>query len=463
MLQKNVNPYVIETIHKKSMQVLAQKGVKFISEKAIQIFSKHNFKIEGDVVFFTEEQIQTALDSTPSQFTIKARDSKFDVTIGGGRSIICPAYGPVFVSRNNERRLGVKEDMINFAKLMQSSKTIDMMNPYIIAPSDIDIKDLLMYQQSVCLRYGTKPTMSITAGYEESKKAIKMIKKCNSKNQDDYVTIGLISALSPLAFDDTMIGGLIAFAEEKQPIILGCGALPGATSPISTMGTMITANCELLAGITLAQLICKGLPCVFGNMAAGTDMRFVTPAIGTPEAGKIVLLTKALCQYYKIPCRGGGSLSDAKETDYGAGAESTMVMMSALSAGTDYVIHSVGILDSFNVVGYEKFVLDEQNIESIKFLLGEVNCDEDHIGMDTILEVEHAKQYLSEEHTFNYMNEEILMPEISTRGYYDIWQSHGAPTLLDNANKVIEKRLAEFVLPEIDEKLAKELDTYINV
>lgn len=462
IFEKKIGADIVRKIHESAMTVLREKGIRFVSEQARAVFSQHGFQIEGDIVYFREDQVMQAVEQVPEHFVLRGREEKYDLEVGTGKPVFCPAYGPVFVSREEQVRKATHEDYENFMKLLDTSDVVNIMNPYVVTPDDV-VGDIKMYQQACCLQYSSKPTMSITSGYTASQRAIRLIKEVNQRQEGDYVTIGLISALSPLSYDETMIGGLFAFAEEGQPVILGCGALPGATSPVSILGTMVTATAELLAGIVLAQLIHPGLPCIFGNMAAGTDLRFVTPAIGTPEAGKIAALSKAMCEFYKIPCRGGGSVCDAKQTDFEAGAESTLVMMSTMAAGVDYVIHSVGILDSFNIIGYEKFLLDEQNIRALKFLLDDPVLDEDVIGMDTIMEVPHGYQYLEADHTLDYMHDELFMPSISMRGYYEVWKKNGAQTLLDKTNGAIEKRLSEYRAPSLTEQQKNLLAPHINL
>lgn len=451
IFEKKINETVVKKIHESTMLIMQEKGIKFVSDCACKIFSENGFRVEDSVVYFTEDKIMQLLAQVPENFILHGREKKYDIEVGTGKPVFCSAYGPVFVSRNEQVTRGTHHDCENFMKLMDTSDVINIMNPYVITPCDVP-ENTPLYQQACCLKYSSKPTMAITSGYTATKDAIRLVKKINQRNTSDYVTIGLISALSPLSYDETMAGVLLAFAEEGQPVILGCGALPGATSPVSTLGTMVTATAELLAGIALAQLVSPGLPCVFGNVAAGSDLNYVTPAIGTPEAAKIMALSKAMCEFYKIPCRGGGSLCDAKQTDFQAGSESTLVLMATLMAGTDFVIHSAGILDSFNILGYEKFVLDEQNIKAIQFMLQDPVCDDEIIGINTIKEVPHSFQYLESEHTFNYMYSELFLPKISNRGYYEVWKNSDNKTLIQKACSVIEKRLSEYKQPELTEE-----------
>ncbi len=463
MLTRNIDRKQLEILDKQIVKVLSQKGIKFESEKARKVFADNGAKIEGEVVYISEEMFRKAISTVPSSFTVRGREEAYDVEVGTGKqTALCPAYGPVFISRNNKMEDGTAAHAVDFAKLTATSPVLNIMNPFVLTPTDVEVDKLSMFQQAVCLRYSAKPPMLITTGYDITKDCINLVKKINQRNEGDYVAIGLISSLSPLAYDDTMAGAIMALAEEKQPIVLGCYGLMGATAPVTFFDAFITTQCESLAGIVLAQLVNPGVPCLTGNVSGGSDMRFITPTIGSVEECKFAIYTKAMADFYGYPCRGGGSLCDAKQLDYEAGAESAMVMLSTMAAGMDYIIHAVGIQDSFNIVGYEKFVLDEQNIEMFQEILGAEAVTEDSFCDEIINDVPHGDQYIQHEHTFMNMRSQYN-PKYSLRGYYETWEKAGAETLMEQVNIAIDKRLADFVMPELDAEKAALLDGYLNV
>ncbi|SHJ27368.1 trimethylamine---corrinoid protein Co-methyltransferase [Dethiosulfatibacter aminovorans DSM 17477] len=452
----------IQKIHEAVVNILSEKGVRFYDEKALKVFRENGAKVEDEIVYIDKELLNKALATVPDKFELEGRDSKYNVTVGGGDPVFCPAYGPVFVKKGTETKSATCNDMVRFTKLVQSSKTINMLNPYVVTPQDIDVDRLQMYQQAVCLKYGTKPTMGITAGYDMSKKCIKLIKDFYDKH-DKHVVIGLCSALSPLSYDEAMIGGIFAYAEENQPIIFGCGALPGATSPVTLAGTMAVATSELLAGIVLAQLINPGVPVVFGNVAASTDLRYVTPAIGTPEAGLIAMFSRAITKFYGIPCRGGGALSDSKLPDMQAGIETMFTLLPAIVSGIDYVIHACGILDSFNIISYEKFIIDEQSIEMTKRFVNGFEINDDTLGLDTIKTVDHGGQYLEQMHTAMHFRNEHFAPKLFERASFEVWEKNGSKTVLDNALAEMDSRLEGYSEPEMTERQKELISEYLNI
>jgi trimethylamine--corrinoid protein Co-methyltransferase len=187
LFKKNVDLQVVEKIHKTAMDVFEKKGVYFGSERVRDIFREHGMRVEGEIVYLTENEVMAALRQVPAKFTLRGREPQYDVEIGGGLPVCCPAYGPVFTSRYEQRRQGTKEDLINFVKLLQTSGTIQVLNPHVLVPNDVPATDIGRYQQGACLRYGSKPTMGITDGYAESKAAIRAVKAANARSEDDYL------------------------------------------------------------------------------------------------------------------------------------------------------------------------------------------------------------------------------------------------------------------------------------
>ena len=57
-----MNPSQLNLIHNATMEILADTGVAFHSEKAVSLFKQHGFKTDGQLVFPTEQQVQNALE-----------------------------------------------------------------------------------------------------------------------------------------------------------------------------------------------------------------------------------------------------------------------------------------------------------------------------------------------------------------------------------------------------------------
>ena len=454
----------IEKIHQAAVKLLEEKGIYMPNEKALEIFKNAGARVEDEIVYISEELLNKALSSCPSKFTMRGRVREHDVEIGGGKPCFCQPNGPVFVKMGDEYWSSTKEDVINFMKLTETSPTINMVTPWVATANDVEIKKQLTYQYAVTLRYSTKPTFGLTASYELCKMSIQLTRDFYDIHEEgEYVCLGLISPISPMSYNVEMLDAIIAYAEENQPLFYASAVLPGATGPVTMAGSLAIATAEVLSGIVLAQLIRPGLPVVFGNASGSTDLHYVTPAIGSPEAALVAICVRGLADKYGIPCRSGGALCDSKMVDVQAGIEATLVMLPTLLAGTDFILHGGGILDSYNVISYDKFLLDEEMALMCMYIKNGVEVNEDTLAIDTIMEVEHGGQYLMEDHTLDYMGEALCNPKYFERCNYAAWAQKGSVSAAANAKAAVEKRLAAYKETPLTEKQAALIEAYLNV
>ena len=77
------------------------------------------------------------------------------------------------------------------------------------------------------------------------------------------------------------------------------------------------------------------------------------------------------------------------------GAEAFMMFYFAYHSNPDLVAQSLGVLDSYNTISYEKFIMDEENVQSILKLLAPVAIDEKRMKIDKILKAGPAGNYLA--------------------------------------------------------------------
>ncbi|MEG0379929.1 MAG: trimethylamine methyltransferase family protein, partial [Eubacterium sp.] len=246
---------------------------------------------------------------------------------------------------------------------------------------------------AMSLKYANKVAPYILANtfhleniHDDFAKGIQIIKEFEDK-QNDYVSIITVNTLSPLCYDHDPLEKVLVAVEENQPVWITPCAMPVLTAPPSVMSMLAMTNAEVLGGLILCQLLKPGLPCIYGNTSASTNLRTIQLSIGAPETVLIAYATKALADYYHLPCRAGGGLSDAKDFDFQAGAESMMLIQASLDANPDIIFHACGTIGSFNVVSFEKFLADEDIYRMTKRLLDGVDCSPEKECFDTIKKV----------------------------------------------------------------------------
>ena len=92
------------------------------------------------------------------------------------------------------------------------------------------------------------------------------------------------------------------------------------------------------------------------------SMQTGAPTFGTPEPALVLYTVAALARRLGVPFRSGGSLTASKLPDAQAAYESAATLIPTLMAGTNFVLHAAGWLEGGLAIGYEKFVLDADQL-----------------------------------------------------------------------------------------------------
>lgn len=450
----------VEKIHEASLYVLSKAGVKFQNEYAREVFQKHGAKVVENKVFISESLLNQALYSIPKSFVLYGREQGNNVTIGQGNPVLASASGPVYVRKGQVKYLAQDEDFINFIKLSETSEVLNVTNYIMVEPQDVMPEKRKLHQVAACLKFSAKPLIGITMGEGVTRQAFDLVKRFYGEWSENRL-LGIISPISPLVYDQHMINHIIDYAKEDQPILIASCSLPGATSPVSVAGTLVIDNAEVLAGIVLSQLIKPGLPVIYGNTSTACDLRYAAPAIGSPETALVTMAVAELSDFYGIPCRSGGCLTDAKTADVQAGLESMMTIMPSFMCGVDFILQSCGILESFNTLSYEKFIIDEQILDMVKRLTQGFEINDHLLGLEVIEKLGPGANFMDNQHTADYFRQEQYIPKLLSREGFTQWQNNGSLTLEEKAGQIWEKRISEYRAPDISKEQLTLLEEYL--
>jgi trimethylamine--corrinoid protein Co-methyltransferase len=145
-----------------------------------------------------------------------------------------------------------------------------------------------------------------------------------------------------------------------------------------------------------------------------------------------------------------------------AGIESTLALSTTIMSGANFILHACGILGSYIAMSYEKFLADEEICGMLRRMLKPLNVTDDRIDLPTIKEVGLGGEYLTHERTFEHCRSEFYLPALMSRTDYESWHNAGKKTLKDSATALLEKRLAEYIQPDIDSDIEKKLAEYVR-
>lgn len=456
----------MEKIHDAAMDLLKNTGVSFSEQEALDIFKANGHRVDGTTVFFEESDIQKALKTAPKRFTVHARNPEKSVEIGEDDFVFLPGYGAPFVmdAQGNQRQ-ATMEDYDNFCKLIQTSPYIDMNGWMMVEPSDMPHEtvhlDLNLSNMLLC----DKPFMGSPVSRQGAVDGIEMagILWGGKENiMDKTVSVSLINSLSPLQFSDEMAGALIELARHNQACVVASLIMAGGSGPVTLDGVLALQNAEILAGITLAQLVRPGAPVIYGSTSSAMDMKTGALSIGAPELSKNIHMVAQMARFYNLPSRSGGGLTDALCADAQAGVESALALSTAARGGINFILHSCGILGSYIAMSFEKFLVDEETCGMIRSMIKPLALTDESIDLDMIKTVGIGGQYLTHPKTFQLCRTEFYMPGLMSRKNVDAWTKDGKKRIDQVAEDKVSQRLAAYEKPEIDPEIEKKLTEYVE-
>ncbi len=456
----------IKLVHDNSMRILEAVGVEFSYEPALEILRGKGQKVEGNRVYFDRHFVEEMVAKAPESFTLHARNPEHNLTCGGEDIIYMPGYGAPFVyEADGTKRDATMADYENFVRLAGASKNMHMTGGTVVEPTDVheDIRHLKMTYSHIV--NSDKCFMGSSSGYEKAKDTIDMTTILHGGKEKIYnkpALICLINSVTPLKYDDRMLGGLMAYAEAGQAMVIASLVMSGSTGPATLAGALSLQNAEVLAGITLVQCINPGNPVVYGSTSAITDMGTGSLSIGNPENALFTSASAQLARYYGVPCRAGGGLTDSKTVDAQAGYESMMVLFAASACGAHFILHTAGILQYYMAMSYEKFMVDDEIAGMIlRYLKGFDFSSDEKLAFDVIQKIGPGGHFLTQKHTKKQFKQEFFRPQLSDRQSFDGWAKEHLDTCA-RASAKWKKVLENYTAPELDPAVKEAIEAFIE-
>lgn len=456
----------IELIHENTIRILENVGVKFEHGEALEIFRKHGIRVEGDVVYMGEKDVRTALSTVPETFTLYS--GRGTVEVGDGSMVRLPVGCPAFIEDHGNIRKILNKDIIDLFKLIDTSPLLNCNHVNFFTESEGFSDDVKRYSYlALLMKYSNKPfpfaipdTSAEKGSLREAMAdGIRLMKRFEGVEDKCLASVG-INPLSPLCYDHAPIERIIGTCDENQGIWLASCVMPVLTAPPSVASILTMVNAEILAGFVFTQLLKPGTPMIYANVSGSTDLRTIQLSMGNPEAALMIYGTAALADYYRVPFRAGGAISDAKDLDFQAGMESMMMAEATVEAKPDMILHSTGCLGTYNIVSFEKMLMDEEIFAYAERIHRGIDVTEKKICFKDIEKTGPRGNFLSGR-TPKMYREEFYLTQYLNKADANDWQNKGRVGLKENAGQKVQERIEAYQAPEITKEQEELLKPYL--
>jgi trimethylamine--corrinoid protein Co-methyltransferase len=457
----------LETIEHNADTLLAEVGIEIVNyPEATEIFRAAGASVEGQRVRFDRGMCRSIIQaSAPRVFTQRARDPDKSVVIGDPHMVLVPTYGSPFIHNLDDgRRYATIEDFRNFVKLAYTSTTLHYSGGTLCEPVDLPVNKRHFDMVYSHIRYSDKAFMGSVTHPSRAADSVEMARIVFGADtlEREHVIMGLANANSPMSWDFNMLGSAKAYAEANQIMLITPFILGGAMAPVTVAAQATQTLAEALAGMAFCQIIRPGAPVIFGSFASSMSMQTGAPTFGTPEPQLVLFVLAALARRLGVPFRSGGNFTASKVPDYQAAYESAVSFMATMQAGVNFNLHTAGWLEGGLAIGYEKFMLDEDQASMAGAYLAGVDTTENGYALQAMLDGGPGKHFLGSPHTLANFENAFWRSELSNNDSFEQWELDGGLDAAQRANRRWKERLAAYEAPPLDEGIHEELLDWIR-
>jgi trimethylamine--corrinoid protein Co-methyltransferase len=400
---KRITEEQIERIHQVSIEILTDPGLLSFNPQATEIFHSNGAEVTSTGtdenpcwhLKLPEQMVIDALNTTPKTVKLGSRNPDNALILNGDESRVHFITG-------SETNIWLDANMVEYIRKGDSSKEIkvieftprrgtvadlcksahvcehlDTVDGY-IRTVNIQDKDITETNKDVnkffaSLDNTTKHVMSGLTTLEQLDNVVNMAEIIAGGKQQlkDNPLISFITCLvkSPLQFTLDATNTLIEVCKRGLPVAVSSSPQAGTTAPMKEAGIMAQINAEVLAGITLSQLVNKGAPVLYGSVPVMARMDTLGDSYGSIETSQYNIDCVQMASYYHLPNYSTSGVCDAKIPGQQSTIERLFSNLAVTMSGPQFLHCAFGLLDCNAVFCLLQAVLDDANFNMIKYFL----------------------------------------------------------------------------------------------
>ncbi|MEN8244250.1 MAG: trimethylamine methyltransferase family protein [Thermodesulfobacteriota bacterium] len=449
----------ILNIHNKSLQVLEEVGIRFEDKKALKIMADNGCEVNHDtsLVKIPSWLVEKSISQCPADISLMGRDGQNEVLFNRDIVQFGPCSGMQIMDVASEKlRPGKVEDAIRTACLTDALEIMSGVNTGLGFISDRPSEINLVWNYAVCCRNSGK-IFCLGAMEDSVKWGVRM---AEVTGQDVIIPL---SSSSPLMWSAEQIDALYIAASNHRPVTLQSMASPGSTAPVTLSGAAIVMNSEVLAMLTLSQLLQPGLGVIYSCFTLPMDMRLGTLSSGSMELSLLNVASAQLSRHYGLGSMIWGPNTDAKTYDQQAGYEKMMQWLMAAMSGIN-LIWGAGMIENHTIWSDAQVIVDAEmcNIAG-RYLQGTAfgNLDDD---LTVIRDTGHfPNNFLAHDHTLVHLRSEHYIPWISSRENYEVWIQMKNKNLMDRGLEYVNTLLQKHDPTILSPHENREIETILSM
>ncbi len=464
-----ISDQLIAQILDEAKRILSEIGIEVRGKGLRQRLLDHGLKLDaaGERILFPADLVEWAIGAAPSSFTLYNRQGQPHAELGGNNVHFVPGSSGLKVLdyRTGETRLANTADFVEYIRLTDGLEHIAYLATAFSTNDDIEADVSDAWRLYLSLTNSLKPVVSgafTEHGVPRMAQMMSLFRQDQADLMARPMSIFTITATGNFRYSEDSCQNLLDCVEAGIPVEIVPVTLMGLIAPVTLVGATVFHTADVLAGLTMAQIIKPGAPVLFGGAPATFHMKAATSPMAAIEALHLDVAYTAVGKHLNLPTQAYMALSDGKFLDAQAGAETFGSALLAALAGVNSV-SGPGMLDYVLVFSLEKLVVDNDLCGQAIHFVREMTPQEDLPTLDLVRQLLDEQHLITAEHTLAHWPRSLYLPDgVIDRLNRENWQKAGSPTLAERAKTAVIQRLAAYNPIDTDPRLDAEMRRLIQ-
>jgi len=452
----------VQRLHTATLDLIENVGVRFPSQKAMDIWEAHGAKVERDtcIVKAPGEVIEAALKSCPPAYDLAARLPDQDLSLDGNHVFVGTDGCGVEVLdiHTGERRRSSMQDVADIARIADCLEEVAF-HWVAVSAQDYPAATRSLHELHAIWENSTKHVQTESIYSEREAQAAVEMAALIAGGREALRKRPVLSIMQctapPLGQDGGSVEAALVAAEAGLPVGFMTMAACLTTGPATLAGTLAVGNAEVISATALIQLAHPGAPVFYAAAQTASDLRTGGYTGGGPEDFLFGAATNVLSDFYDIPLSMGSFATGAKEPNWQAGIDNSLSTFMACIVMSDMLL-GVGLLHGSRIWSYAQMLMDCEIFDIVHKMMQGIVVDDDTLALEAVRSVGPGGNFLTQKHTRQHMRD-LYLPQFMDRRAYNVWEEKrddGRDWALARAREILATHQPEPLDPQCSKELA---------
>jgi trimethylamine--corrinoid protein Co-methyltransferase len=459
---KLLNEEQIQQIHRYALRILSETGVRVDLPSVAEMLGKTGqAQVQGRSVKLSPDLVEGAICSAPSVIQMYDRRENPVFRLGDDRLRFGVGVTALYYQEPEEENLVLftREHMRDLTRLGSSLPLYDVIStPGIVRDVPEHLSDL--YGSLEHFANTTKPLVLLVSDEHNFAPVFNMFEYLHGGLEEKPFVLSYFNPVSPLVMDSGTLLKMGVAVKRGLPFIFSNYSMAGASTPLTPAGTLALLLAELLAGLTISQVMKPGTPVLLGMLPVYFDMKSMLNFYD-PQSFLLNLACAEMMAHYNLPHCGTSGSGTGWGMDLIA-ADSYWMNTLTFSLTKGGLAPFVGDSLGSKAISPTSIVQVHEIIDQVLRFADGFQLDDTQAALDEIAKVGPGGSFLSSPSTLKNYKKGYYVSGVYPRWPMERWQAEEQPEARQVLREKTRALLTDLPTPDDYEELVGKGSEFIK-